>query len=57
MGGVQLQSQAMLVRVFTCGGKNYLEGYTLKSLFISIISVFYFLFTFLLHFYYISFFL
>ena len=33
MGGVQLQSQAMVVRVFTCGGKNYLEGYTLKSLF------------------------
>lgn len=33
MGGVQLQSQAMLVRVFTCEGKNYLEGYTLKSLF------------------------
>lgn len=33
MGGVQLQSQAMVIRVFTCGGKNYLEGYTLKSLF------------------------
>ena len=33
MGGVQLQSQAMFVRVFTCGGKNYLEGYTLKGLF------------------------
>ena len=32
MGGVQLQSQAMLVRVFTCEGKNYLEGYTLKGL-------------------------
>lgn len=33
MGGVQLQSQAMVIRVFTCRGKKYLEGYTLKSLF------------------------